>query len=134
MPILLYQGEKPSWDYEAKAVRELAAELRDSPKPYLLLTELSVRGQNEPHSSQLDLLIIGEDRICLVELKDASAGTDRAEQPVRGGDRGPWHRADGMAIKGQNPVVQVIDAYWNLREWLFQHRGMNSSPRIKQRI
>ena len=115
MTVRIWWGEKPSESYEQAAVKELANELVSLPEQYYVFANFYVG--TEKRTKQIDVAVFTSTSAYIIELK-SSAG-----YPVAGTINGRWTRAANTPFGERNPVRQVADQYFALREWLFENRG-----------
>lgn len=116
MAVKVFQGNPPEYPYEKKVVWHLEEALSSLDQEFVLISNFHVRASGNPTASQVDLVIIGRDRILLVELKSVSDAAGKP-LPVSGGSNGRWRKGQDP-IPGSNPFQQTMAAYWNLSQWL----------------
>lgn len=112
--VRIWIGREPI-GYEAKALRELAAQLDANGVRAHLLANFQINGH------ELDLLVAKSDGLFLVELK-------RVGGPVVGAVNGRWqvHSLEGPVPlpggRGENPYQQMLTQYRVLSDWLERNK------------
>ncbi len=115
MAVQVWVGEKPEHPNERRAIVALANGLERLEGLYLLLSNFHVGGRT------VDLAIIKQDAIFIIELKSCNG-------KIIGGVNGPWYLESGNGERKRlnpgrsNPYNQVISYYYNLTNFLNEHR------------
>jgi hypothetical protein len=116
MAVQVWIGEKPEHANERRAIMALARGLDRLDGLYLILANFSVGGRN------IDLVIIKQDGIFIIELK-------HCDGKVFGDVNGPWFVEGSNGERKRlnpgrkNPYNQVISYYYNLVNFLNDHRA-----------
>jgi hypothetical protein len=116
MAVQVWIGEKPEHPNERRAIMALARGLDRLDGLYLILANFSVGGRN------IDLVIIKQDGIFIIELK-------HCDGKVFGDVNGPWFVEGSNGERKRlnpgrkNPYNQVISYYYNLVNFLNDHRA-----------
>jgi hypothetical protein len=120
MAVQVWIGEKPEHANERRAIMALARGLDRLDGLYLILANFSVGGRN------IDLVIIKQDGIFIIELK-------HCDGKVFGDVNGPWFVEGSNGERKRlnpgrkNPYNQVISYYYNLVNFLNDHRARTAA-------
>ncbi|NJN67032.1 MAG: NERD domain-containing protein [Chloroflexaceae bacterium] len=115
MAVQVWVGEKPEHPNERRAIVALANGLERLEGLYLLLSNFHVGGRT------VDLTIIKQDAIFIIELKSCNG-------KIIGGVNGPWYLESSNGERKRlnpgrgNPYNQAISYYYNLTNFLNEHR------------
>jgi hypothetical protein len=121
MAVQVWIGEKPEHANERRAIMALARGLDRLDGLYLILADFTVGGRT------IDLVIIKQDGVFIIELK-------HCDGKVFGDVNGPWFVEGSNGERKRlnpgrkNPYNQVISYYYNLVNFLNDHRAELLSP------
>ncbi|MDW8232974.1 MAG: nuclease-related domain-containing protein [Roseiflexaceae bacterium] len=121
MAVQVWIGEKPEHPNERRAIMALARGLDRLDGLYLILANFTVGGRT------IDLVIVKQDAIFIIELK-------HCDGKVFGDVNGPWFVEGSNGERKRlnpgrkNPYNQVISYYYNLVNFLNDHRAELLSP------
>ena len=121
MAVQVWIGEKPEHPNERRAIMALARGLDRLEGLYLILANFTVGGRS------IDLVIIKQDGVFIIELK-------HCDGKVFGDVNGPWYVEGSNGERKRlnpgrkNPYNQVISYYYNLVNFLNDHRAELLSP------
>lgn len=121
MAVQVWIGEKPEHANERRAIMALARGLDRLDGLYLILANFTVGGRS------IDLVIVKQDAIFIIELK-------HCDGKVFGDVNGPWFVEGSNGERKRlnpgrkNPYNQVISYYYNLVNFLNDHRAELLSP------
>lgn len=119
--VQVWIGEKPEHANERRAIMALARGLDRLDGLYLILADFTVGGRT------IDLVIIKQDGVFIIELK-------HCDGKVFGDVNGPWFVEGSNGERKRlnpgrkNPYNQVISYYYNLVNFLNDHRAELLSP------
>lgn len=121
MAVQVWIGEKPEHANERRAIMALARGLDRLDGLYLILADFTVGGRS------IDLVIVKQDGVFIIELK-------HCDGKVFGDVNGPWFVEGSNGERKRlnpgrkNPYNQVISYYYNLVNFLNDHRAELLSP------
>lgn len=121
MAVQVWIGEKPEHPNERRAIMALARGLDRLDGLYLILANFTVGGRS------IDLVIVKQDGVFIIELK-------HCDGKVFGDVNGPWFVEGSNGERKRlnpgrkNPYNQVISYYYNLVNFLNDHRAELLSP------
>ncbi len=127
MAVQVWIGEKPEHPNERRAIMALARGLDRLDGLYLILADFTVGGRT------IDLVIVKQDGVFIIELK-------HCDGKVFGDVNGPWFVEGSNGERKRlnpgrkNPYNQVISYYYNLVNFLNDHRAELLSPQKAKTI